>query len=472
MITITGLGPGSLERVPSPVRDLLLDPATAVIVRTARHPAALELAGLREVVFCDDLYESAESFDNVYTAIARRVMVASANGPVIYAVPGSPLVGEFAVAKILELAPESEVIASESFVDAVLTEVGYDPLNRGLQILNGHELPDPLVLDKPTIIGHLDTPEVLADVLDAVGRVLPEDTDVVVLSGLGAPDSRVVAGPVDQLDPGLAGVRTSMFVDAEPGGLIGAVRVMRRLREECPWDREQTHSSLVKNLIEEAYELIEAIGRLPDDDIDWVAYAEVEDELGDVLLQVLFHEAIARQSGAFDIDGVAEVLRQKLVRRHPHVFADVEVADAGEVKDNWDRIKDEERGGAAASALDGVPAGLPALQRASKIQNRAAKVGFDWDDASDVVPKVHEEIGELEEAMAGGGDVPAEIGDVLFSVVNLARHLGVDPELALRQATSRFEQRFRRMEEDGPLDGLDLDSLDRRWEAAKASERP
>ncbi len=196
----------------------------------------------------------------------------------------------------------------------------------------------------------------------------------------------------------------------------------------------------------------------------------MEDELGDVLLQVLFHEAIARQSGAFDIDGVAEVLRQKLVRRHPHVFSDVEVADASEVKDNWDRIKEEERGGAPASTLDGVPDGLPALQRASKIQNRAAKVGFDWDTATDVVPKIHEEMGELEEAMDGEGDVPSEIGDVLFSVINLSRHLGVDPELALRQATSRFEQRFRRMEEGGPLEGLDLEALDRRWEAAKAAD--
>lgn len=468
MITITGLGPGSLERVSRPVRDLLLDPANTVVVRTIRHPAAAELAGLRDVVFCDDLYETADDFDDVYSAIAGRVLAATAGGPVVYAVPGSPLVGEFAVAKILESAPDSEVIPSESFVDAVLAEVGYDPLDRGLQILNGHELPDPLVLDKPTIIGHLDRAEVLADVLDAVGRVLSEDTAVTVLSGLGAPDSLVVTKPVEQIDHGMAGLRTSLFVDAEPGGLIGVIRVMRRLREECPWDMEQTHASLVKNLVEETYELIEAIGRLPEDEIDWVAYAGVEDELGDVLLQVLFHEAIARQNGAFDIDGVAEVLRQKLVRRHPHVFADVEASDAHAVKENWDRIKEEERGGAPVSALDGVPDGLPAMQRAAKIQNRAAKVGFDWDSASDVVPKVHEEVGELVEAMAGSGDVPAEIGDVLFSVINLARHLGVDPELALGQATARFEQRFRRMESEGPLDDLDLEALDRRWEAAKA----
>lgn len=467
VITITGLGPGTLDRVPEPVRDLLLDEARTVIARTSHHPAARELAELREVVFCDDLYDGSETFDDVYSAIASRVIGASQSGPVVYVVPGSPMVGEFAVRRILDTAEDVEIIAAESFVDAVLSTVGYDPLDRGLQILNGHDLPDPLVLDKPTIVGHLDRPEILGDVLDAVARVVPDDTTATLLSGVGAPDASVVTDRIDAIDRQVAGFRTSLFVDPVPGGLLGAVQVMRRLREECPWDQEQTHQSLVKNLVEEVYELIEAIGRLPEDGIDWVAYADVEDELGDVLLQVLFHEAIARESGAFDIDGVAEVLRQKLVRRHPHVFGDIGVTGADEVKENWDRIKEEERGSPAASVLDGVSDGLPGLQRSAKIQNRAAKVGFDWEHAHQVVPKVREEIDELDAAMAGQGNVSAELGDLLFSVVNLARHLGVDPEIALRHATATFEQRFRRMERDGPLEGLDLDELNRRWETAK-----
>lgn len=468
MITITGLGPGSLDRVPKPVRDLLLDDAATVVVRTVHHPASAELADLREVVFCDDLYEASDSFDDVYDAIAHRVMDLSADRPVIYVVPGSPMVGEFAVRRIIEQAGDVEVIPAESFVDAVLAEVGYDPLDRGLQILNGHDLADPLVLDKPTIIGHLDRAEVLAYVLDAVSRVVPEETEMTLLVGLGAPDLQVVRGVTGDLPVSLAGFRTSLFVDSEPGGLIGAVHVMRRLREECPWDRDQTHHSLVKSLIEEAYELIEAIGSLPDDHVDWVAYSAVEDELGDVLLQVLFHEAIARQRGAFDIDGAAEVLRQKLVRRHPHVFADVAVADADEVKRNWDRIKAGERGRSSGSVLDGVPDGMPGLQRAAKIQNRAATFGFDWENASQVVPKLYEEITELEEALDGSGDVEAEMGDLLFSVVNLSRHLGIDPEIALRRSTATFEERFRRMEEDGPLDDLGIEELNRRWEAVKS----
>ena len=448
MITVTGLGPGTLDRVPGPVMALLLDPERTVIVRTEDHPASRELAERRDVVFCDDLYQSADTFEDVYVGIADRVISASENGPVVYAVPGSPMVGELTVRKLLELGLAMEVIPAESFVDAVLAAVGYDPLDRGLQILNGHDLPDPLVLDKPTIVGQLDRPEVLADVCALVDRVTPDETMVTVLSGVGSPDAVVLEGLPADVDASLAGARTSVFIDSDPGGLIGAVKTMRVLREECPWDRDQTHQSLIKNLVEESYELIDAIGRLDDQEPDLVAYAAVEDELGDVLLQVLFHSVIARQAGAFDIDDVAEVLRQKLLRRHPHVFGDVEVASAAEVKANWDRIKESERGDTAdESALDGVPAGMPALHRASKIQNRAAKAGFDWYEAAHVLPKVQEELDELGAAMSGDDDVAGELGDVMFSIVGLARYLGLDAEVSLRVATLRFEERFRRWEQ-------------------------
>jgi tetrapyrrole methylase family protein / MazG family protein len=469
VITVTGLGPGDLDRIPAAVRSILLDPELTVIVRTIEHPAAEQLAAMREIVTCDDLYKSLESFDEVYQAIADRVLQAAFEGRVVYAVPGSPLVGEFAVRALLASGFEIEVIPAESFIDAVLAEVGYDPLDRGLQILNGHDLPDPLVLDKPTIVAQLDRPEILADVAAQIGRVLPEDAKILVLVDLGVSDAVRVETSPDDLDPELAGYRTSIFVDSEPGGLIGAVRIMRVLREQCPWDREQTHQTLVKYLVEETYELIDAVGKLDAEGQDWVGYAAVEDELGDVLLSVLFHAAIARENGAFDIDDVAEVMRQKLVRRHPHVFGEVDVESAADVKRNWDQIKDEERGAGRESNMDGIPAGLPAIQRASKIQNRAAKVGFDWSQASEVLPKIREELDELEAALADPAEAESELGDVLFSVINLARHLGLDGELALRGAVDRFEARFRHMESIGSLHGLSLDELDRRWEQAKHS---
>src|SRR5690606_25213384 len=389
----------------------------------------------------------------------------------IYAVPGSPMVGEFAVRKLLARHPDAEVVPAESFVDAVLAAVGYDPFDRGLRIINGHELPHPLALDAPTIIGHLDSPEVLADVSASLSRVLPEGAEVTVLANLGADDEQVVTVPVDAVPADLAGFRTSMFVDTDPAGLVGLVGVSRRLRAECPWDRSQTHHSLLRHLLEETYELAEAVSRLPDDDaeVDYVAYDAVEDELGDVLLQVLFHAAIASESGAFDIDDVATRLREKLVLRHPHVFGDVEVADASEVATNWDRIKREEKGGGdSGGLLDGVPAGMPALDRAEKVQRRAAKVvGLDWEAPTPVLGALRAELDELEQALAEGGDIAHELGDVFFTAVNLARKLELGPEETLRRAVARFETRVRKMEEGGDPAGLSPAELDTRWEAAK-----
>jgi tetrapyrrole methylase family protein/MazG family protein len=472
VITITGLGAGDFDRIPLSVRAILTDPARTIVLRTLEHPAARQLAAMREVQTCDDLYERADTFDDVYAAIADRILREGEIGPVVYAVPGSPHIGEFAVRRLLASGADVEVIPAESFVDAILAEVGYDPLDRGLQILNGHDLPDPLVLDKPTIVAHLDRPEILADVAASIGRVLPAEAQVTVLAGLGSTEATRAETTPDQVDPSLAGYRTSIYIDSQPGGLIGAVRTMEILRQECPWDREQTHQSLMKYLVEETHELAEAIASLGRDETDWVGYARVEDELGDVLLSVLFHAAIAKEAGVFDIDDVAEVMRTKLVRRHPHVFGDVEVDSAADVKRNWDEIKDDERGEARQSHMDGVPEGLPAIHRASKVQNRAAKVGFDWPGPSEVIPKVREELDELEAVLDDTARAEEELGDVLFSVINLARHLGIDGEIALRRAVTRFEERFRAMEGGGPVDGVSPDELNERWETAKRGRTP
>ena len=470
MITVAGLGPGDFDRIPLAVQSALLDDSVTLVCRTRHHPAAAHLATLREVVFCDDLYESRDSFDAVYEAIVGRVLAAGETGQVVYAVPGSPRVGEFAVRGILDSGVPVEMMEGESFVDAILAEVGYDPLDRGLQILNGHDLPDPLILDKPTIVAQVDSSGVLADVATAIDRVVSSETRVMVLVDLGSAGGRVVETEPSKIPSELAGQRTSLFIDAVPGGLVGAVRTMRRLRQECPWDMEQTHASLTKNLIEEAFELIEAIGRLPQDEIDWVAYAAVEDELGDVLLQVLFHATIARQAGAFDIDDVAEVLRQKLVRRHPHVFGDVEANSVEEVKANWDRIKEAERGKPVRSVLDGVPAGMPAVHRAAKLQNRASKAGFDRDEMSQMIPRLREDVDALEAVLGKPGLAAGALGELLFSAIDLARHLGTDGELVLSGAIHRFEDRFRRMEQGGPITGLTSAELNDRWKRAERED--
>ncbi len=458
-VLVIGLGPAGLGQLPDSTRALLLDPAFKVVLRTIAHPAAAELSALREVVTCDDLYDRAEDFEEVYAAIVERVLEYQAGEGVIYAVPGSPLVGEFAVADLRKRVPV-EIIPSPSFLDATLSAVGYDPLDRGLRILDGHALPTPLLIDGPTIIAHLDQPLILADVVASLGRVVDESSEVTLVIDAGGDQERLLTTSIDSVDPRQAGLRTSIFMDPTPGGLAGVISVMARLRKDCPWDRAQTHESLVKNLLEETHELVDAIAA--------GAEGAILDELGDLLLQVLFHSEIAT---GFGVEDVAENLRQKLVRRHPHVFGSVIAGSPEEVKANWERIKEDERGHTPSSALDGVPAGMPALERAARLGRKAAAVGFDWPDPGPVFEKISEEVDELRAAVAAGDSeaVQAELGDLLFAVVNLARHLKLDPELALTRTIREFIRRFQEMEKAGSLDGLDLAQLDARWEAAKRS---
>lgn len=251
-------------------------------------------------------------------------------------------------------------------------------------------------------------------------------------------------------------------------GLRQALAVMDRLRGEggCPWDRAQTHASLRPFLIEETYELLEQLDRGDSD--------KTREELGDVMFQVLFHARLAQEDGRWDLGDVARGLSAKLVRRHPHVFAP-RADDAGKSAEaivvEWDEHKRRE---GRRSALDGVPAALPALLRAQRVQEKAARVGFDWRDPAGPMDKLDEELREVRERLEQGDreGVARELGDLAFSLVNLARHLGVLAEDALRGAAATFERRFRRVEAlaGGDLKGMDLEAMDRLWDQAKAEE--
>jgi nucleoside triphosphate diphosphatase len=243
--------------------------------------------------------------------------------------------------------------------------------------------------------------------------------------------------------------------------------IMATLRDPergCAWDLKQTFDTIAPYTIEEAFEVAEAIaGR------DW---PELKEELGDLLLQVVFHARMAEEQQLFCFADVVETLNRKLVRRHPHVFGEQGTTDVTEIKRVWEQIKRDERAGkgrAHASVLDGVPAGLPALQRAAKVQKKAATVGFDWPDAIAVLPQVQSELDELSVAVESGDReaVEDELGDLLFSAVNLARQLKMDPDMALRRATDKFSRRFRHMEQQADLAGLDSDALEALWRNAK-----
>jgi len=241
------------------------------------------------------------------------------------------------------------------------------------------------------------------------------------------------------------------------------VEIVKRLRKDCPWDREQTNDSIKAATIEEAYEVVESI--------DKKDYKELKNELGDLLLHVVFHTIIAAESDQFEIDDVIDAIREKLIRRHPHVFGDVKVSDADEVKKNWEEIKMSE---GRESILDGVPELLPALQRAHRLQEKASKVGFDWEKKEDVWKKVIEEIEEMQASEKEGdhGKLESEIGDVLFAMVNYARFLGINPENALRRTNTKFINRFGYVEDKVTATGKklsesNLEEMDKYWEESK-----
>lgn len=477
-LTLVGLGPGGLDRLSARTRAVLEDDTCRVIVRTLEHPAAAQLAARREVVACDDLYESGSDIDAVYAAIAARVMASAAERPTVYAVPGNVSVGERAASEVRRRAAEAgvaiEIVPGESFLDLLLVRVGVDPIADGLQIVDGRNLPDPLHFHLPTIITQVDRPVVLADAAAILGKVLPDDTPVTVLAALGSPDEAVDTVALSELARQAAGPRTTLYIDRRSVGWHGLVTTNRRLRAECPWDREQTHHTLVPHLLEEAYETVEALTRLapraPREEPDFGAYAEVEEELGDLLLQVVFHATLAAEVGAFDVEEVAEGIRRKLVRRHPHVFGEVEASTPAQVKANWEHLKAEEK--ERGSLMDDVPTALPAVARAEKLQRRAASVGFDWESAAPVLEKVREELDELHGVLKDPEKAGRELGDLMFAVVNLSRHLSVDAELALRRAADTFADRFRRVEsladaEQGGLAAMSLEEMDRLWERVK-----
>ena len=256
-----------------------------------------------------------------------------------------------------------------------------------------------------------------------------------------------------------------------PDGLTRLMQIVHDLRSPggCPWDQEQTHVSLGSNLIEEAYETLEA---LQSDDTE-----HMREELGDLLLQVVLHGEIASETDRFNLDTIAHGISEKLIRRHPHVYGNSDVSNTTAVLKQWDEIKRAEKGNRPQAFLDGITKALPALTRAAKLQKKAAKVGFDWPDTSGILEKIREELAETEAELTAGNEagIAEEIGDLLFSVVNLARKLGHDPEILLTAANTKFTTRFHQMEaaleaKQIPVGQATIEQMEAEWQAAKQSE--
>ncbi|OQA09656.1 MAG: Nucleoside triphosphate pyrophosphohydrolase [Firmicutes bacterium ADurb.Bin373] len=525
-ITIAGLGPGAPGGITLGVWESLKS-SPRVLLRTCVHPVAewLQQAGITFTTF-DYLYEEEPDFQRVYNRIAAEVLADSQKGEVLYAVPGHPLVAEESVRLIIAMAESAginiEILPAVSFLDSLFAALRLDP-GAGLQVVDGLRLDErPPLAGLPAVITQVYSRLVAADIKISLLDIYPPEHQVTVIKGAGIPGeeriqtislfeldrlswldhltSLYVPALVDQtlalkqagvaeLDPGETDAPVVMQIYEDESGIFSAgtesknqdcrypldplVEILARLRGEngCPWDREQDQRSLRRYLIEETYEVLEAI-----DEGDTYKICE---ELGDLLLQIVFHAQIAAENQDFDMNNVVAGISEKMIRRHPHVFGCVNVRDSSEVLVNWEKIKAEERAGdEPASILAGVSQCFPALLRAAKLQEKAAGAGFDWPDYRGALEKVHEEMSELETVIITGDPVKIEneLGDVLFSIVNLARLLGVEPESALTGTSVKFTRRFNYVEKMARLSGRDLLSfslseLDKWWEDAKKLEK-
>lgn len=484
-ITIIGLGAGDLDQLPLGIYKKLTQ-TEQCFVRTMDHPVIgdLKKEGVNFTAF-DEIYEKHDQFEAVYEEIAGTLLQEALNRSVLYAVPGHPMVAEKTVQLLLEKGPALGIAikleGGQSFLDPLFQAVRIDPIE-GFQLLDGTDLsPDDLHITQHMIIGQVYDAFSASNVKLTLMEKLPDDYEVYIVTAAGSSQEKVTKCALFELDRQMElSNLTSVYVppvreEALQYREFSKLRqIIAELRgpEGCPWDKKQTHESLKKYLIEEAYELIDSIDQ--EDDEGMVG------ELGDVLLQVMLHSQIGEDEGMFTIDDVIEGITAKMVRRHPHVFGNVEVNGEEDVLVNWQKIKEEEKGSepkAMHSILDGIEKSLPNLLRAEEYQKRAAKVGFDWDEVSEAWKKVLEEVKELEEeVLTPNRDVErikSELGDLFFALVNISRYYDIQAEEAVYKANQKFHQRFTYIEEciqmaDKKFEDYTLEELDSYWDEAKA----
>ena len=474
---IIGLGPSGLDQLTLGNYRRICG-AKKVFVRTSQHPCVQELVaeGVQVDSF-DEIYATEPSFEAVYERITELLRIELQEGfEVIYAVPGHPMVAERTVQLIGEkLAKEYEVVIhpAMSFVEEIFRVLKFDPID-GVLIRNYDALKDVGLTGQewliiPQVYNKLIASEVKLDLMTSY----PEEAWVYVVQALGTPLEQVDKLPLYEMDHGTFDHLTTIVLppNSEVISFSKLAKVMATLRskEGCAWDQEQTHATLKQCLIEESYEVIDAIEKQ-----DMYNLCE---ELGDLLLQVVFHTQIASEASEFELQDVLQGIIQKLIRRHPHVFGKEKAETADDVILTWDRIKKEEKAsGNDEKAFFSDPLGLPALMWASSTQRRAAKVGFDWSDLDGPWGKVQEELQELKNALTDGIGIREELGDLIFAVVNLSRFLKLDAEEVLRDTIHKFQGRFLKMVELSQIDKLDfkelpLDEMDFYWEKAKSQEK-
>lgn len=479
-ITIVGLGSSNEDHLTLGIYNLLKN-SKVVYLRTKVHPVAefLTQEGIRFETF-DYLYDTLSEYEQVYMKIASFIIGRAQSGEdIVYAVPGHPMVAEKSVKLLIDDGRKYNISVNvqggESFIDTFFSRLNIDPIE-GFIFLNGETLQrKDLNPSKNIIIGQVYNRFIASDIKLTLMELYPDEMSVRLISNLGLKGKEVIKEvPLYQIDYKdedfhhlsslyIPKVTEEHIYERQFSRLTEVIEILRG-PEGCPWDRAQTHDSIRKNLIEETYELAETI-----DELD---FDHMLEELGDVLLQVMLHSQIAKEEGYFDIYDVIDQLNKKLIRRHPHVFGDKKAKEEEDALNYWQEAKKEEKGDQNqedTSILEGIP-NLPSILKAYKLQKKAAEVNFDWDDIKEVYLKIDEELEELKSAPEE--ERIAELGDLLFAIVNLARFLKIDPEAALARTNTKFIRRFQfiehKLKENGiPIEKATLETMDKYWNEAK-----
>ncbi|HET6443404.1 MAG TPA: nucleoside triphosphate pyrophosphohydrolase [candidate division Zixibacteria bacterium] len=478
-IVIVGLGPGDAGHLSREAWDILSS-TELVFCRTTQHPSISELPDGLEIRSFDYLYDSIDDFDELYRQIASVILKnATADLDVVYAVPGHPLVGESTVEAILTEARIQgvgvRIVPGISFIEPILTALNIDALD-GLQVFDALQIAGfaqpPINTDVPLLLGQVYNRLVASETKMTLMALYPDEHNVVLIHSAGTSEQSIEDLLLYEMDRSQQiSHLTSLYVPAvsDPSSLQSFAETVAYLRspDGCPWDQEQTRQSLRKDFLEEVAEVLEALDADSPDDI--------QEELGDVLYHVVMQAQIASELGEFNLSDVVAGINGKLIRRHPHIWGDDVATNTSDVVRKWEQIKALEKDVQSdrASLLDKVPSTLPALARAQAIQSRVQSVGFDWPSIDGVVAKVEEELSELR-AEREPARVSEELGDLFFALVNWARWLDLQAESVLREANSRFEHRFKIMEQKANsmklnLAECDVSELDDLWEEAKIS---
>ncbi len=481
-IHIIGLGAGDLNQLPLGVyRKLKV--ATNLHVRTEDHPVLTELAK-EGIVFksFDKVYEKHDHFSPVYAEIAETLIALAQSTPVVYAVPGHPLVAEQTVQHLIEAEKHGQcqlvIEGGHSFLDALFGALRIDPIE-GFQLMDGTAMTsDQVNMTQHLLIAQVYDSFSASEVKLTLMEKYPDDYLVTIVTAAGSAAEVLRTVPLHELDRSTeVNNLTTVYVPpaTEQTERLKEWQTFRnivaklRSPEGCPWDREQTHESLSAFLIEEVHELLQAIQEEDDE--------AIVDELGDVLLQVFLHAQIGQDNGYFQLEDILETISAKMIRRHPHVFGDVTAETSDQVIANWQEIKAQEKP-LQTSILEGQERFSSSLTTSFNYQKKAAKVGFTWPDAIAAWDKFHEELQEFQHEVANGSKARQldELGDLLFTLVNLARFFELSPEEAMMQANRKFQSRFQFVEQQvkqgtGNFDDYSLDQLDEFWNQAKLLAR-